>query len=593
MKTFVIAASLCVVAAVGLVWFVDPAKPRGGRSPRSADEVASARVDKLFARWDRRDSPGCSVGVSRNGVQLYARGYGMADVELGVPLTPASVFHVASIAKQFTAMSILLLAKRGALSLDDEVWKYVPEWRDREHRVTIRTLLTHTSGIRDAFVLRSLAAPRDEGPDLNEEVVRILARQRGVNFTPGSEFQYSNSGYTLLGSIVTRVSGQSLHAFEEANIFGPLGMAHTHVHDDPTVVVPNRTSGYHLDAGSVLRRAPHADLGRLVGTTGLFTTVPDLLVWEQNFANPRVGDAALVRAMQTPAIEAPGLSPTGGTTSYGFGLEIGDDHGLRTIGHGGGDPGYAAYVARYLDEDLAVAVLCNIDNAGVTLGQVAMDVANAYLERDARADAARGPREPREAGETGGADKTTAVVLSAEQLASRAGLYRNPATGAFGRIFVRDGKLMAVPNAGEDPSVELTPVSTTRFVVRGTAVTLEFVPSADGRTQELHLNGAGAKPAVMQLVPAFAPSPVELRAFAGSYTSAELEVIYTISARGTELVAQIPGRREIVLRPIAPGTFYGPVVDVVEFSRDARGTVTGFAVKTDAVRNLRFDRTPH
>lgn len=176
--------------------------------PPSTESLA-ARVDTLFTEWNRTDSPGCSVGISHNGTLVYEHGYGMGNLELGVPITPTSVLGAASISKQFTAMSILLLAERGQLSLDDEVRKYIPEWADREHHVTIRHLLNHTSGLREGFALLGWAAPGDGSVDTNTAMVPMLARQRGRNFVPGSEFQYNNGGYNLLGSIVKRVSGQS------------------------------------------------------------------------------------------------------------------------------------------------------------------------------------------------------------------------------------------------------------------------------------------------------------------------------------------------------------------------------------------------
>jgi CubicO group peptidase (beta-lactamase class C family) len=266
------------------------------------------------------------------------------------------------------------LAPRPArqLSLDDEARKYITELPDYGNRLTIRHLLTHTSGLRDAFTLLGLAAPREDDVSVNDAIVKALARQRGLNFMPGAEFQYNNGGYTLLAAIVKRVSGQSLRAFADANIFKPLGMMRTHFHDDPTMIVPNRASGYHLDAGA-FHLAIRADPGGVVGNAGLFTTARDLLLWEQNFADVRVGDKALVAEMQTPAI------PTGWSdkSSYGFGLEIGEYRGLRTIGHGGGDPGYGAYVVRYPDQGLAEAVLGNVDNInalGLTRG-----VADIYL----------------------------------------------------------------------------------------------------------------------------------------------------------------------------------------------------------------------
>jgi CubicO group peptidase (beta-lactamase class C family) len=498
----------------------------------------------------------------------------MANVELGVAISPASVFHVASISKQFTAMSILLLAQRGQLSLDEEARKYITELPEYEKPLTLRHLLTHTSGLRDAFLLQGMAAPREDGADRNDALVKLLARQRVLNFTPGAEFQYNNGGYVLLATILKRVSGQSLRAFTDANIFKPLGMTHTHVHDDPAMIVPNRASGYHLDAGG-LRVAVHDDLGRIVGTTGLFTTARDLLLWEQNFADVRVGDPTLIAAMQTPTI------PTGWPdgSSYGFGLEIGKYRGLRTIGHGGGDPGYGAYVVRYPDQGLAVAVLSNLDNIGFSVSHLTQGVADIYL-----ADELAAP------GASSTAATTPKVSLSAVELASKAGLYRDPSTEIVGRIFVRDGKLMASGDAGEGESIELIPVSANRFVVPEKSIAVEFVPGDTGRAQEIHVTGAGPKPMVSQLVAAFAPSSAELRAFLGEYTSAELDVTYTLAARDSGLVLQMPGRADVVLQPLFPDAFAGALVNVVKFSRDARGIVAGFTVHPIGARGLRFDR---
>jgi len=576
LKKLVITSCFFGITAIAIVSFITPTvfakETDTAKVNPSPAESVTARVDKLFAEWNRSDSPGCSLGVSQNGVVVYERGYGMANLESGVAITPASVFHVCSISKQFTAMSILLLAQRGQLSLDDEVRKYITELPNYESRLTIRHLLNHTSGLRDAFTLLGLAAPREDDVNVNDAIVKALARQRGLNFRPGAEFQYNNGGYTLLAAIVKRVSGQSLRAFADANIFKPLGMMRTHFHDDPTMIVPNRASGYHLDAGA-FHVAIRADPGGVVGNAGLFTTARDLLLWEQNFADVRVGDKALVAEMQTPAI------PTGWSdkSSYGFGLEIGEYRGLRTIGHGGGDPGYGAYVVRYPDQRFAVAVLGNVDNInalGLTRGVADIYLADVFAAPLASSATVTPPK----------------VSLSAEQLASKAGLYRNPSTETVGRIFVRDGKLRASSDTGEGDSVELTPVSEDRFVIPGTAVVVEFVPAASGRAQEIHETGTGPKPVVSQKVDAFAPSSTELRAFAGEYTSPELEVTYTLAARDSGLVIQMPGRPDVVLQPIFPDAFAGAGVNVVKFLRDAGGVVTGFTANSRGARGLRFDR---
>ena len=566
-----VVAAVCLMASTGFSQGHNEATAN-----TSSAESLTARVDKLFAQWDKPDSPGCSVGISRNGVPIYEHGYGMANLELGVPITPASVFHVASVSKQFTAMSVLLLVQRGRVSLEDDVGKYVPGWADKGSRVTIRHLLTQTSGLRDAFLLRGLAPPREDGIGVNDAIANILARTRALNFPPGSEFQYNNSNYVLLSSIVERTSGQSLRAFVDTNIFKPLGMTQTHIHDDPTMIMPNRTYGYHQDA-QCFHVAPHSDFGHLVGTTGLMTTAHDLLLWEQNFADVRVGDPALIKTMQTPAI------PTGwpDKSSYGFGLEIGRYRGLRTIGHGGGDPGYGAYVVRFPDQAFAVAVACNLDNAGYTVGALTQRVADIYLADSFTEPVLKETNTP-----------MAQPTLSYEQLLSKVGLYYDPVNESVGRIFLRDGKLMVGDGANKEQSVELTPVNENLFIVSGTPIVAEFLPGANGRPQEIRVTGAGPKPTISQRVASFALSHAELRAFAGDYSSPEIEGIFTLAVRDSGLVIQVPGRTDITLQPLFPDGFAAATLGVVKFLRDAHGGVTGFIANSAGARRLRFDRKP-
>jgi CubicO group peptidase (beta-lactamase class C family) len=521
-------------------------------------------VDQLFVKFDRPDSPGCSVGISKSGRVEYERGYGMANLELGTPITPASVFHVASISKQFTAMSIMLLAQRRQLSIDDEVRKYIKEFPDYGKRITIRHLLTHTSGLRDAYSLRELSEPRDEGTDRMDALVQILSRQRGLNFNPGAEYQYNNGGYTVLAVIVKRVSGQSLREFAEENIFKPLGMNHTHFHDDPEMVMSNRATGYHGD-GAAVRIPVHGDLGRIVGNTGLFTTARDLLTWEQNFAYIRVGDPAMLKAMQTPTpLTGGGISP------YGLGLQMHEYRGLRAVEHSGGDPGYAANLVRFPDQGIAIALLCNrddIDLTGLTNG-----LADIYLA---------GSFPPSSQSTSTTVLDPHAVGVSADQLAMKVGLYRDTTSGNVGQISLRDGKLMA--NAGGD-NMELIPVSADRFVIAGTPITLEFT------NEEVHVTGAGPEPVVSRKVDTLKLSNVDMREFAGEYRNIDLGVKYALTATEAGLVIQRPSRPKIPLQPTAPDEFFGDIVEVVKFSRDKRGTVTGFTIRSAGVRHLEFDR---
>lgn len=566
-----IAMALAIAAHVGSVSAGQDPTPLPAES-RSVQSI-EARIDKLFAQWNKPDSPGCSVAVGRNSVVVFERGYGMANLELGVPITPQSVFEAASISKAFTAMSIMLLAQGGRLSIDDEVRKYIPEWSDATHHLTVRHLLSHTGGLRDVFLLVELAAPRRPGGDFNQWLVHLLARQRGLNFTPGSDAQYNNGAYVVLAEIVKRVSGQPLREFAEVNIFKPLGMSDSRFQDDGSRIVPNRASGYYREGGELRQSvvSPYPP----IGNSGLLSTAHDLVLWLQNFSDARVGDAAHLSQMQTPAV-----IPGGYTGAFGLGLEIGDDHGLKTIGHGGGGGGWGAYVVRYPEHGLNVAVLCNLDEIGWIAGTLARSVAQVYL------DVGRASTPPTD---------RPRVSLSPEQSASKAGLYQNPANGTIGRVFVRDGKLMASASPSEEGQVfELVPIDANRFIIPGTPVVAAFVPPTGDRAQEIRVTGAGPKPQVSQQVTgSFSPSSAELRSFTGEYSSAELDVTYMVAPRDSGLILRTPGRADIPIRPLLPDTFYAPrLVDVVRFSRDHDGVVTGFTLHSEGTWGLRFQRVP-
>ena len=559
--------------AISIVLGVASACHRGPSTPN----VASVTIDALFAEWSTRDSPGCGVGVMRDGATVFERGYGMANLDLKIPISPSTVFDPASIAKPFTALSIMLLAEQGKLSLDDEVWKYLPEWVNRKDRVTIRNLLAHTAGLRDVFLLIELAPPAARDVDINEHILRILARQRGLNFAPSTEFSYNNGGYNLLASIVARVSGQSFRDFVTANIFRPLGMTRSWLRGGSVAISRDHALGYHGGEQAFhLARDSGVDTSAIVGNSGLFTTVADLLRFAQNFGDARVGRRDHLVAMQTPVSLG-----DNGTSPYGLGLEVGDDHGLKTVGHGGGDRGIAAYLIRYPAHDLNVAVLCNVDNLNARVGTLARQVAAVYLP----------PRSEPPAHDVG--PVTNRPALTAAELTSKAGLYRDVATDTYGRVYVRDGKLWASMDAGDGPadSFELRPIDSSRFSIPGVSVVAEFVPPTDERPRQIRVTGAGPKPLVSeQVIEGFAPTSAQLREYAGSYTSADLDVTYNIVARASELVIQIPGRDEIRLQPVFPNAFYGSLVDLIKFSGVAGRPATGFTVNRSSIRSLRFER---
>lgn len=365
------------------------------------------QVDALFAECDKPDSPGAALIIIDEGQIVYRRGYGTANLEYGIAITPSTIFHVASVSKQFTATAIALLAERGRLSLDDAVQTYLPEVPDFGHRITIRHLIHHTSGLRDQWEILRLAGWRMDDVITQAQIMQMACRQRDLNFLPGSEFLYCNTGYTFLAEIVARVSGRSFRQFTDEQIFQPLGMRSTHFHDDHEEIVPNRAYSYkpHPRGGfrtSVLNYAN-------VGATSLFTTAEDLARWLLNFEIPLVGTPALIEQLHERF-----TLTSGETIPYAFGLRHNHYRSIPVVGHSGWDAGFKSFVGRFPEQRLGVILLTNL----VTFNPEALagKVAEAYLGDRVQ----WGPEPPA----APAADPTVAGLdVGADQLSQYAGTY--------------------------------------------------------------------------------------------------------------------------------------------------------------------------
>ena len=322
------------------------------RALSAADTTA---IDAVFADYDKPASPGCMLGVVSDGALVYTRGYGRANLEHDVAFTPQTVFDIGSTSKQFLATAILLLEQDGKLSLDDDIRKYLPEVPDYGQPITIRHLLTHTSGLRDYITLLTLAGWQMEDVTSPAQALDLVSRQKGLDFQPGAEFAYSNTGFFLPSLIVERVSGTGLAAFAAERIFRPAGMHATRYMDDHAAVVPGRATGYE-PAGTGFRVA--LSNWEQLGDGAVQTSIADLLKWDANFYAPTVGGARLIQALQTP-----GQLASGAPIDYGLGLFVGSYRGLPTVRHGGSWAGYRAELLRFPGQKTSVMVLCNLATA--------------------------------------------------------------------------------------------------------------------------------------------------------------------------------------------------------------------------------------
>ena len=403
---------------------------------------AAAQVKRVFSRFDSTATPGCAVGVSLAGDTQLTAAYGMADLEHDVAIRPDTIFEPGSVTKQFTAAAVLLLAQQGKLSLDDPVRKYIPELPDYGAPLTIRHLLNHTSGLRDWGSLEGIAGwPRTTRAYTHAHVLEILSRQRALNYPPGAEYSYTNSGYNLAAILVGRVAGKPLPEFTRENLFLPLGMTSTSWRDDFRRIVKNRAIAYRQSGGEISQLMPFENI---YGNGGLLTTVGDLLKWNRNFTTAQIGGRDFVAQQQHQA-----RLNDGRTIAYAAGLFIETYKGLKEVGHSGSTAGYNAWLGRYPDYDLNVAVLCNSAAANGT--QLAHAVADVYL-----GDAAKATPAPR----------TTRVTIepwkpTAEQLASYAGDYTSDEIETTLRVAVEDGRLVIHRRPAD--VIPLTPISTNTF----------------------------------------------------------------------------------------------------------------------------------
>lgn len=416
---------------------------RGHAAPAAPPRLAA--VDRVVARHIVADVPGCAVGVYRAGEVVHAAGYGLADLERGVPITAATRFDIASISKQLTAASVLLLAADGALALDDDVRKFLPELPALGPApTTLRHLLHHTGGLRDYEVQLVLAGTRFPDVATRAETLALLARQTGRDFAPGARWEYSNTGYFLLSQVVERVAKQSLPAFAAARIFGPLKMTDTLYLDDHARVVPGRALAYQRDTDRWVLSLSNWEQ---TGDGAVQTSVLDLARWDANFLRPVVGGAALIAAL-----ERRGALASGEPLRYAAGLFHGSYRSAATIEHDGGWAGYRSVLIRFPAQQTTIAVLCNTPVRAPR--EIAYDIADALF------GATLPPRKPPRSEESAQPTASPPYRPPAAALASAAGRYLGRELNRVWTLEVRAGQLVAHTT---DVEVPLTAVAPGRF----------------------------------------------------------------------------------------------------------------------------------
>ena len=557
----------CIVVAH--ILFTVTACTSSGDS-RYAYWTNSHHVDQIFTRWDKSDSPGAAVVVLKNGSIVHKRGYGKANLKNGMPITSATVFEVGSIAKQFTAMSIALLAAREKISLDDDIRKYVPEVADFGKPITIRHLIHHTSGLRNWEVLFKLAGYKGE---LNPgQVLDMVYHQRELNFDPGEEYTYCNTGYLLLAEVVQRVTGQPFREWTKSNIFEPLGMMNTGFCDDPSIIQKDRAVGYMPNNNGGFREIKYA--WAVPGPTSLFTTAEDLAKWMKNFSEKRLGGAEVVEQMIQK-----GILNNGTRLDYAFGLEIGEFRGLKTIHHEGGWAGFRSVMVVFPEQDFGVIILSNLGLGAFSPMPLAIRITEIYL-----------------------ADRFTPLKKQVKRsvkvhpyvLAAYTGTYLLPFPYSSPKtVNISKEKDRLIAHMEDRPRVALLPESESTFQVKGENIHVTFSrDQSSGIKQFTTRFGDWVLPLPAREIQLLTPSALEN--FCGAFDSRELLTTWTVYTRNGQLRAIHESRKDIQLTYTGNNRFIGDQwwFQQIDFNQDENGNITGFRLSAEdgLVRNLRFDK---
>ncbi len=516
----------------------------------------TAKIDAIFAAWSAQKTPGCAVGIVRDGKLAYSRGFGMADLEHGRPMTPRTPVHAASLAKQFTAFAIHLLVADGKLSLDDDIREFVPEVPDYGEAITVRHLVHHTSGLRDQWSLLALAGWRSEDVNNDQDILALVARQRALNFRPGEDYLYSNTGYTLLGLIVKRVSGLTLREFARQRIFEPLGMRHTQVRDDHALLVDDRALSYRREPSGAYRYLALSSSN--AGATNLVTTVQDLARWDQNFYDAKLGGAQIIEAMQQV-----GRFDDGTPFDYASGLFVSVYRGARLVTHGGADAGYRSVLLRLPEQHFSVIALCNAGEADP--GADARNVVDLVL--GAQLTPKPGP-----------------PSIQATVLDSFVGEYE--LSPGIRSSVNREGDRLMLQLFGFAP-LPMRPVSASQLYQE----TIEALVTRAPDTGDITMTMSG-RDKRWRRVTRSTPSPEAWQAFPGSYVSEELNAIYTVAVREGKLFVRHP-RGELEMTPLDSQAF---VVTGAQLRgrtlvfECTGGRCNGFHLNDGRARHIRFKR---
>lgn len=536
-----------------------------------SQKIASQAIDIIFKEWDKADVPGCSMGIIKDGELIYAKGYGLANMEYAIPNSASSVFRIGSTSKQFTAACIVLLAEQGKLSLDNSLDTFFPEFPEYAKNITIRHLLNHTSGIRDYLTISYLKGFGNDDYYKDSAIMKWLINQSDLNFKPGDEYLYSNSGYWLLGQVVNKVAEMNMADYAHKEIFKPLGMLNTHFHNDHTLIVKNRASGY-VPNGMNGYKISMTTLD-MIGDGGIFTTINDIKKWDDSYY-----DYSTLSKEFWNMMTQQGVLNNGETIDYASGLGIGSYKGLKTIRHGGAFVGFRAELLRFPEQRLSIAVFANRGDANPSA--MADQVADIML-KESFINA-----KPKAQNQTDIIEKSF-IKLSSEELERYAGDYWNESDSYARKIYVKNDTLKYYRSLNSVS--DLIPISKNEFkMINVRADVLVKFDQKENQSMTVIVNGG--KPIISKEYQKKDYTKDELVDFEGKYYSKELDTYYTLKLEDNSLMLYINDIKKSHLKPIMKNLFTNEDYGNLKFVNDKEGNPTSFRLAAGRVKNLKFEK---
>lgn len=534
------------------------------------------KIERLFSRWDKKDYPGAAISVSYKGNLLYSNGFGCANLEYGIPITPQTIFHVASVSKQFTVMAILLLEKEGKLSIKDDIRKHLNELPEFEDIITIEHLINHTSGLRDQLELLFLSGWRPDDVLTQEHLMKMSMRQKTLNFSVGEEFLYSNTGYTFMAEIVEKTSGFSFREYVKTNIFEPLGMLDSVFHDDNDEIVKNRAYSYNFDEKGSIKKSVLSY--SIVGPTSLFTTVQDMAKWGNNYFDYKVGGKEIIDYMTSKS-----KLNSGQEIEYAGGVSIKDYKGLKTIEHNGADAGFRTSMVIFKEKELVISVFSNIGTfkpeyyakiiGELFIDEELIDKNNLIFDYNTLEIEPKDPNEFMDIKKIAGYYLVNSVILITANIKENSLYIKLPSTPELKFMHLRDNLLQ-----GENTDILIKVVEDKYKNV--IALNIINIPKDIIKADKIQIEKRD-KNLLMQYI--------------GKYYCVELDTFYKLEIEDNNLVAT--HRRHPITKFIAYGedSFLSDTVKFglkgkITFRKNEDKVITGFMLNSDRVKSLWFDR---